>query len=103
VTSGQSYSFTPSASDGDGNTLTVSVANRPGWASFSSSTGRLSGTPGSSAAGEYIDINISVSDGKASAPLAPFSIVVNAANSAPTLSGTPPTSAREGLVYRGSL
>jgi hypothetical protein len=99
VTSGQSYAFTPGAADADGNTLTFSIANRPGWASFSSTTGRLSGTPSASAAGEYIDIRISVSDGKAAASLAPFSIVVNAANSAPTLGGTPPTSAREGLAY----
>lgn len=103
VTSGQSYSFTPSGSDADGNILTFSIANRPGWASFSASTGRLSGTPSASAAGEYIDIRISVSvsvsDGRTAASLAPFSIVVNAANSAPTLGGTPSTSAREGLAY----
>ena len=99
VTTGQSYSFTPGAADADGNILTFSISNRPGWASFSASTGRLSGTPSASAAGEYIDIRISVSDGKASAALAPFAIVVSAANVAPTLSGTPPTSAREGLVY----
>jgi hypothetical protein len=99
VTAGQSYAFTPSAADADGNTLTFSIANRPGWASFSSSTGRLSGTPSASAAGEYIDIRIGVSDGQASASLAPFSIVVSEANRAPTLSGTPPTSAREGLAY----
>jgi hypothetical protein len=99
VTSGQSYAFTPAAADADGDTLTFSIANRPGWASFSSATGRLSGTPSASAAGEYIDIRISVSDGQASAALAPFAIVVSEANRAPTLSGTPPTSAREGLAY----
>ena len=99
VTSGQSYSFTPTASDPDGNTLSFSIVNRPAWASFSSSTGRLSGTPSSSSAGEYIEISISVSDGKASASLAPFSITVNQANRAPAISGTPPTSAREGQTY----
>ena len=99
VTTGQNYSFTPSAADADGNTLTFSIANRPAWASFSSANGRLSGTPTSSAAGEYVDIRISVSDGRASADLAPFSIVVNQANGAPTISGTPPTTAREGLAY----
>ncbi|HUG04233.1 MAG TPA: putative Ig domain-containing protein, partial [Steroidobacteraceae bacterium] len=99
VTSGQSYSFTPTAADADGDTLSFSIANRPGWASFSSSTGKLSGSPSSSAVGEYIDIVISVSDGQASASLAPFSIVVSEANTAPTISGTPPTSAREGLAY----
>ena len=99
VNTGQSYSFTPTASDANGNSLTFSIVNRPGWASFSSTTGRLSGTPTSSAVGEYIDIRISVSDGQASATLAPFSIVVNQSNRAPTLSGTPPTTGREGQAY----
>ena len=99
VTTGQTYSFTPTASDPDGNTLTFSIVNRPPWASFSSSTGRVSGTPTSSSAGEYIDIRISVSDGQASASLAPFSIMVNQANRPPVISGTPLTSAREGQAY----
>jgi len=99
VTAGQSYTFTPTASDPDGNSLKFSIVNRPPWASFSSSTGRLYGTPASSAVGEYIDIRISVSDGKASASLAPFSIVVSQANHVPTISGTPPTAAREGQAY----
>jgi hypothetical protein len=99
VASGQSYAFTPTASDPDGNTLTFSIVNRPTWASFSSSTGRLSGTPTSTAVGEYTDIRISVSDGQASASLAPFSIVANQANRAPAISGSPLATAREGMVY----
>ncbi len=99
VTTGQSYSFTPTASDPDGNTLTFNIVNPPPWASFSSSTGRLSGTPSSSSVGNYIDIRISVSDGQASASLAPFSIVVSQANRPPTISGSPPTTAREGQAY----
>ena len=99
VSIGQSYSFTPTASDADGNSLKFSIVNRPPWASFSSSTGRLSGTPSSGSVGEYIDIRISVSDGKASASLASFSIVVSQSNRAPIISGTPPTAAREGQAY----
>lgn len=97
--SGQGYSFTPAASDPDAQTLTFSIANRPAWASFSASTGRLSGTPSSAAVGEYTDIRISVSDGSASATLAPFAITVNQANRAPTISGTPPASVLEGQAY----
>ena len=41
---GAAYSFQPSASDPDGNTLTFSITNKPGWATFSTPTGRLSGT-----------------------------------------------------------
>ena len=73
--------------------------NRPPWASFSASTGRLSGTPTSSSAGEYGQIGITVSDGKAQISLTPFSITVTQANHAPTITGTPPTTAREGQAY----
>jgi hypothetical protein len=99
VTTGQAYSLTPTVSDVDGDALSFSIVNRPPWASFSSSTGRLSGTPTSTSVGEYIDIVISVSDGQASASLAPFNIMVNQANRAPTISGSPPTTAREGQAY----
>ncbi len=99
VVSGISYSFTPTASDPDGNSLSFSIVNRPPWAAFSSSTGRLSGTPTSTSVGEYIDVGISVSDGQASTSLAPFSIVVSQANRPPTISGTPPTAVREGQAY----
>jgi hypothetical protein len=94
------YSFTPTASDGDGGTLTFSIVNRPTWATFSTTTGRLQGTPASANVGTFADIRISVSDGQDSAPLAPFSIVVsNAANRAPTISGTPVTVVLPGTPY----
>ncbi len=96
---GQAYAFNPVASDADGDPLTFRIVNRPPWASFSSSTGRLSGTPTSTAVGEYIGIRISVSDGQASASLAPFSIVVSQSNRAPVISGSPPITAREGQAY----
>jgi hypothetical protein len=96
---GQAYSFTPSASDPDGNAISFSITNRPAWASFNTSTGRLSGTPALSAAGEYIDIRIRVSDGLTTAALPSFSIVVDAANRPPTISGSPPTSIVEGQAY----
>jgi len=86
---GRAYVFAPSASDPDGNTLTYSATNLPTWASLSGSTGRLTGTP---TLGTYSGITISVSDGTASAALAPFTlnIVATAAGSA-TLSWTAPT------------
>ena len=40
---GQLYRFTPSATDADGDTLTFRIENRPDWATFSPSTGRLDG------------------------------------------------------------
>jgi hypothetical protein len=72
----QSYSFQPSANDPDGDTLSFSVSNLPAWASFDSSTGRLSGTPTSADLGTYSGITITVSDGGASASLGPFAISV---------------------------
>jgi hypothetical protein len=88
--SGQAYSFTPSASDPDGDELTFSIQNKPSWASFTTSTGQLSGTPGNTQAGTYSNIVISVSDGTTNTPLAPFSITVTAA--------TPPAASGSALV-----
>jgi hypothetical protein len=97
VTAGQAYSFTPTASGPAGLTLTFSVQNLPSWATFSTSTGTLSGTPATSNVGTFSNIVISVSDGQASASLAAFSIQVKAV--APTISGTPATQVTAGQAY----
>ena len=73
---GATYSFTPTASDPDGDTLTFSISGRPSWAGFNGSNGRLSGIPGTGDAGVYNNISISVSDGTDSVMLVPFSITV---------------------------
>jgi hypothetical protein len=100
VTAGQAYSFRPTAADADKNTLGFSIANKPVWATFSSVTGQLSGTPTATHVGSYANVTISVSDGKASAALAPFTIsVAAAANKAPTISGAPQTSVNAGSAY----
>jgi hypothetical protein len=90
VTAGNSYTFSPVGSDPDGDTLIYSIQNQPSWASFSTTTGRLSGRPTSANVGTSGSIRISVSDGTASVSLASFTIqVMAAANRAPTISGTP--------------
>ena len=100
ATAGTLYTFTPTASDANGSALTFSIANRPAWATFSTSTGRLQGTPASGNVGTFANIAISVSDGQDSAQLAPFSIAVSAAaNRAPTISGTPSTVVVQGAAY----
>jgi hypothetical protein len=100
VTAGQPYSFTPTASDPDtGQTLRFGIANRPAWANFDTVTGSLTGTPASSNVGSFGNIVISVSDGIASATLPAFTITVASANSAPTISGAPPTSVTAGQAY----
>lgn len=73
---GKSYSFTPTASDPDGDTLTFSIENAPMWAMFDTSTGELSGSPTAANIGAVEDVLISVSDGSLSASLSPFSIAV---------------------------
>jgi hypothetical protein len=97
VTAGSSYSFTPTAADANGDALTFTIAAKPSWATFSTATGRLSGTPATTDAGTYSSIVISVSDGKAVTTLSPFSITVNApvVRSA-MLSWTPPTTNTDG-------
>lgn len=97
ASTGTAYSFRPTASDPDGNTLTYSIANRPSWATFNASTGQLSGTPTAANAGTYSNIAISVSDGSLSASLASFTLtVVQASNGSATLSWTPPTQNTDG-------
>jgi Putative Ig domain len=102
VTAGQGYAFTPTATDSLGRTLVFAISNQPAWASFSTSSGQLSGTPGTGAAGTYSNIVIAVSDGWKSATLPAFSIRVLASASPappPTISGTPPTTDVAGSAY----
>jgi len=103
ATVGAQYSFTPTANDLDGNALAYSIANRPSWATFNTSTGRLSGTPTSSHIGNYTGVVISVSDGQASAALPAFQITVTGSsgtgNRAPVISGTPAASVVQGTAY----
>ncbi len=99
INAGSAYSFQPTATDANGDTLTFAIANRPSWASFSTSTGRLSGTPGAAYVGNYAGIVISASDGKASTSLPGFAIAVTQiSNGAATLSWVPPTQNTDGSV-----
>ncbi|MBE0696853.1 MAG: putative Ig domain-containing protein, partial [Anaerolineaceae bacterium] len=82
---GSAYSFTPLASDPDGDALIFSVFNLPSWLSFTASTGSLNGTPGNGNTGVYT-ITIAVSDGMASA-LYTFTLTVTAASPSPVVSG----------------
>lgn len=77
ATAGTAYAFTPKATAPAGMAISFSVKNKPAWASFSIASGKISGTPTTSNVGTYSSIVISVSDGAASASLAPFSIVVS--------------------------
>jgi len=95
---GQAYSFQPTASGPTGYTLTFAISGKPAWASFDSSTGRLTGTPTSTNVGTYSNIVISVTDGPSTASLAPFSISVTSPDVA-SISGQPSTSVNVGAAY----
>ncbi|RLJ22396.1 hypothetical protein DJ030_01575, partial [bacterium endosymbiont of Escarpia laminata] len=99
ITEGSTYSFTPNASDADGDALAFRISNKPVWAGFNTVTGNLTGTPGAGTAGSYGNILISVTDGAESATLAGFTIVVSNNNSAPTITGSPATSIAERATY----
>ena len=97
VLAGSTYSFQPTASDANGDALTFSISGQPSWATFSTTTGRLTGTPSSAQVGSYGAIVITVSDGKTTASLPAFSVTVNAVVlGSATLSWTPPTQNTDG-------
>ncbi len=94
---GLAYTFTPAASDADGDPVTFSIVNRPAWAAFNSATGALTGTPGTGTVGTYSSITIRVSDGVATASLPAFSIdVQQVALGSATLSWQAPTTRTDG-------
>ena len=100
VSVNHTYSFAPTAADADGDALSFSISNRPSWARFSSSTGRLSGAPTTAHIATYSNIVISVNDGRAAASLPPFSIEVHGLdNRAPTISGSPATDVQASQAY----
>ena len=74
ATIGNTYTFQPTARDADGDALKFSINGKPAWASFSPTTGRLSGTPQAANVGVYNNIKISVSDGAYTRSLPLFSI-----------------------------
>ncbi|WP_448547700.1 putative Ig domain-containing protein [Thalassotalea fusca] len=71
------YSFTPTVSEFENDTLTFSIKNKPSWASFNTETGELSGTP--TLERDVVtteNIIISVYDGVFRSLLPPFNIEV---------------------------
>lgn len=70
----QAYSFVPSLSDVDGDTLTVSVTGLPTWLTLDTSTGELTGS--TDVTGDYNGIVLTVSDGQTTTDLATFNIQV---------------------------
>lgn len=94
---GEMYDFEPNASDADGDRLTFNVQNKPVWANFDSSTGRLYGQPTLAHVGVYRNILIGVSDGKSNASLGSYSVAVSQTGlGAFTFGWEPPTENTDG-------
>lgn len=111
ITAGASYTFTPTATDSDGDNLSYSIANKPAWASFNTANGTIAGTPSVSDAGTTSNIVITVSDGSETAQLAAFDITVSTGSA--SLKWTAPAARADGTtlspsdiggyrVYRGT-
>jgi len=99
VSVGSHYSFQPTAADPNGDALKFSIRNKPSWASFSTSTGALTGTAGAATVGTYANITISASDGRTTASLPAFTLTVNQiATGNATIQWAPPTENTDGSV-----
>ncbi|MBJ6724765.1 putative Ig domain-containing protein [Geomesophilobacter sediminis] len=93
VTTGNLYSFTPTATTA----TSFSVSNKPSWASFDTATGALTGTPTNTQVGVYSNIVISVTNSTGTVSLPAFSIA--AALPMPTIGGAPATTVTTGTLY----
>jgi len=98
VTVGQTYSFMPTASDPDGDTLTFGLTGAPAWLTVSSGTGVVTGMPQSGDVGSYTGIVLYADDGQSRTELPAFSILVNDVpmTGSVTLSWTAPTQNTDG-------
>ena len=97
VLSGDMYEFEPRTEDPDGDPLTFRIENKPSWANFDPSSGRLYGQPTLADVGTSENIVISVSDGSATRSLPAFSITVSQTTlGSVTLSWVAPTENTDG-------
>ena len=99
VVAGQQYVFRPDAIDPEGDDLSFSVVNKPSWANFNTTTGRLGGYPDFDDVGTSRLIEISVSDGSSIAALPRFRVTVEPVGTASvTLAWDTPTRNADGSL-----
>jgi hypothetical protein len=107
VTLPGAYSFQPTAKDTVRSRIKFDIYNKPAWADFDGTTGRLSGRPNRREVGTYRDITIRLTDWYGYVTTPKFSItVLNASaapvippNTAPTISGHAATAVNAGAAY----
>jgi len=95
---GTAYSFMPSASDPDGDSLAFNIEGNPAWLTIDALTGIVSGAPQITDVGIYPNIVVSVNDSQLSSSLPAFTIEVTeqAVMGSVTLSWTAPTQNTDG-------
>jgi hypothetical protein len=111
ATVGSSYSFQPTAKDTVRSRIKFDIYNKPAWATFDGTTGRLSGKPTRRDVGTYGNITIRLTDWYGYVTTPAFSITVAnpppaappaPANNVPTISAelswTPPLENTDGSV-----
>jgi hypothetical protein len=94
---GALYSYTVTAEDIDGDTLTFSAPVLPIWLSFDTATHLLSGTPGNDHVGDN-SVVLRINDGTVGV-IQDFVIVVENVNDPPAVTSVPVTEARPGVAY----
>ncbi|MEH6446410.1 MAG: Ig-like domain-containing protein [Oceanospirillaceae bacterium] len=97
VDQGASYSYTLTALDTVGDTLTYSALNIPIWLSFDTATGNLSGVPSKDNIGSHA-IELKVTDAAGLFATQAFTLEVNATNRAPVASNTSVTLDEDGSL-----
>ena len=111
VAVGADYSFQPIGKDTVKSRLKFDIYNKPDWAQFDETTGRLSGRPNHRQVGTYKDISIRFTDWYGFVTTPTFSITVTSAvpvaqpapaapaNTAPTISGHAAAAVNVGMAY----
>jgi len=97
VVVGDSYVYTVTANDIDGDPLTYTAPVLPDWLTFYPETHVISGVPRSGDIGRH-DVTLSVTDGTVTADQS-FPIYVQDENNEPTFTSTPIITAMEGELY----
>ena len=85
------YTFQPTAKQSVVSRIKFDIRNKPIWAQFDETTGRLSGRPNRAQVGTYGNIVIRAINWYGYAALPAFSITVSPVASAPVVSNTPPS------------
>ena len=92
------YSYKVTATDSDGDEVTIVVNTKPDWLEFNANTNVLSGTPANKDVGNH-PVKFTASDGKGGSAVQEFTIRVQNVNDAPVFTSKPLETARQESLY----